>query len=71
MSRLRTATENDVLLIVDSIQRLRGVREQLKAAGARQAARYVAAAIKSVEGAERHVQGVLLRQASKAAKGGK
>lgn len=54
--KLRTTTTRDLIEIGIAIEQLRGVRERLKAAGARQAARYVAAALKSVEGAQRHAK---------------
>ena len=52
--KLRTATAADLGKIQAAIKTLRTVRDELKSAGCRQSARYVARALKSVEGAERH-----------------
>ena len=44
-------------MIDTSLEHLRIAREMLRIAGARQAANYVARALKSVEGAHRHASG--------------
>jgi hypothetical protein len=52
--KMRTASEADLAKIQTAIETLRAVRDELKSAGCRQSARYVAKALKSVEGANRH-----------------
>jgi len=52
--KLRQGTQQDVLTIRKQLVALRRVRGELRRLGARNAAQYVARAIKSVEGAERH-----------------
>lgn len=51
---MRTATATDLAKIETAIKTLRTVRDELKVAGCRHSARYVAKALKSVEGAHRH-----------------
>lgn len=54
MRKLRQVTPDAYRVITAQILVLRAVREQLRGAGAIKAAEYVARALKSVEGAERH-----------------
>ena len=51
---IRKGTFQDVETIQKQLVSLRRVRAELRRVGARNAAQYVARAIKSVEGAERH-----------------
>ncbi|MDO7837605.1 hypothetical protein Q4610_21465 [Sphingobium sp. HBC34] len=56
MSAIRPATEQDATAILTSIDCLREARNLLRQAGASKAARAVATAMKSAQGAERHVR---------------
>lgn len=56
MSAIRPATEQDATAILTSIDCLQEARNLLRQAGASKAARAVATAMKSAEGAERHVR---------------
>lgn len=62
MTRLRRAVAaQDLTRIIRAQDQLRAARENLKMAGARQAARYVARAEKSAGGAYRHAVNVKAR----------
>lgn len=56
MSAIRPATEQDATAILTLIDCLREARNLLRQAGASKAARAVATAMKSAEGAERDVR---------------
>lgn len=58
----RAVDGRDVELIRQAIGHLKHARRSLRTAGAKAAADYVAACIKSAQGAERHAQGVLSRR---------
>jgi hypothetical protein len=55
----RFRTQRDLIGIVTAKELLRNARNHLKRSRAKRAAQYVARALKSVEGAERHAQGRL------------
>lgn len=66
MSRqIRSVTDEDVALIALAIMDVTRARDRLKKAGARQAARYTARALKSVEGAYRHADRLRFRQTAR------
>lgn len=56
MSALKPATRADLRLICGTINDLRSVRDRLNSAGAVKSADYVRRALKSAEGAKRHVE---------------
>lgn len=56
MRTLRKVTPEQLVLIDKALQHLASARYLLKTAGARKAHEYVAAAYKSVEGAQRHAR---------------
>ena len=57
---IRTATERDVRQVRTAVRYARDAQHMLRLAGATKAARYMARAIKSAEGAERHAQRALM-----------
>lgn len=64
-TRRRAATDFDVERIHVAVQSLKMARNDLREAGAHHAAEYVARAIKSAEGAQRHAFGVAGRSRSR------
>lgn len=54
--RIEPATWGDRALVLDAIRALRHARERMKAARCPKAAEAIRIALKSAEGAERHVQ---------------
>lgn len=60
----RPVTREHVSMITSAILKLKAAREILRRAGAKASADYVAACIKSAQGAERHAERVLSQRAS-------
>lgn len=59
--KIRDVSGDDIRRIDRAIDDLKLVRDELRIVGAKRAASYVARAIKSAEGAQRHANGVLSR----------
>lgn len=68
-NHIKPATESDVVFINAAVDRLRRARDLLAAAGATKAAAAARRAIKSADGARRHVTHRLARTSKESANG--